>query len=598
MKNKSFSWIIFSLFLFICLVSSNPVEIQKMEEVLILRSMNFDKALKNNQKLLVLFHAPWCYQCRTFFPEFQRTAKILKDEGYRIALGAVDVNFETELMLTHKVTEYPTLKFFFNGNYVEDYNGGRSTQDVINWIIKKTDHPCIAISNPEQLERLRFSNELIAIFWGNSNSSHFNIYETISREFSDIPFVFTTSTEIKKRFVPEGKNFITLIRSFEEPIINFNQDLTKDNLRVFIQKNKDPKVSVFNEKYAKLVFGDKKPLLFVLIDGKDKETNNNVWETMIKVSEKLGGKILLSIVYKESEWGTRLTSQFKSANLSLPFVAILKPLSNYTQKYISKEILTQDNIIKFYESFVSDKLHPFYRSEPVPTINNGTILKAVGSTFEKIVMDKTKDVFVLLHAPWCQHSKATYVVLKDLADHVQPISDLIIVKIDATANDIEGLNIKTIPYLLFYPSNDKKNPIKYEGDRTFDPLWEWLRSVLTVSYNPGLLWQNSPIRKRGLTPPPFPNIPNNDERLGMDPRRMPHPNMPAGGPAFGVPQDIQPENKEPSLESQQIPFVGLPMVGNPAEGVSTKDVEVPQEKSTKSGAKWVSGQNEREKLDL
>jgi hypothetical protein len=39
-------------------------------------------------------------------------------------------------------------------------------------------------------------------------------------------------------------------------------------------------------------------------------------------------------------------------------------------------------------------------------------------------------------------------------------------QMDATVNEAEGLKIEGFPTLMFYPANNKKDPIKYSGERT------------------------------------------------------------------------------------------------------------------------------------
>lgn len=58
---------------------------------------------------------------------------------------------------------------------------------------------------------------------------------------------------------------------------------------------------------------------------------------------------------------------------------------------------------------------------------------------------------------------------------------------DATANEVDGVDIRGYPTLKFYPKGQKSNPIDYDGNRDADGFKAWLKekSEAVKTYSSG-----------------------------------------------------------------------------------------------------------------
>lgn len=76
-------------------------------------------------------------------------------------LGALDATVHTSTASRYQVQGYPTIKFFPAGkkssSSLEDYNGGRTSSDIVNWAQEKLTENVPA---PEVLQVSGFFNTL------------------------------------------------------------------------------------------------------------------------------------------------------------------------------------------------------------------------------------------------------------------------------------------------------------------------------------------------------------------------------------------------------------------------------------------------------
>ena len=79
-------------------------------------------------------------------------------------------------------------------------------------------------------------------------------------------------------------------------------------------------------------------------------------------------------------------------------------------------MLLLESSFSSYETFHHSpgKIKPVFKSEKTPKKNKGPVTVVTANTFDKIVMDETKDLLIEFYAPWCGHCKNLAPVYKKL----------------------------------------------------------------------------------------------------------------------------------------------------------------------------------------
>jgi len=139
--------------------------------------------------------------------------------------------------------------------------------------------------------------------------------------------------------------------------------------------------------------------------------------------------------------------------------------------------VTSDAIGSFIGGIKDGSIKPHLKSAAVPE-TQGNVVVVVGTEFEKIVMDPTKDVLVKFYAPWCGHCKKLAPIWDELGEAYKDNADVVIAKFDATVNEADGVEIRGYPTLKWYPKGNKAGE-SYEGERDLPAFQKFLDENIT-----------------------------------------------------------------------------------------------------------------------
>ena len=102
-----------------------------MSILLIDNSEEFNKQLKTNDKVLVIFSASFCKPCKDIYPFMEDQARIFTD----IVFIKVDVEEGQEISEKYGIQSIPHFKFFKNGSEVGSFTGANN-QSILDAIAK------------------------------------------------------------------------------------------------------------------------------------------------------------------------------------------------------------------------------------------------------------------------------------------------------------------------------------------------------------------------------------------------------------------------------------------------------------------------------
>eukprot|EP00397_Hematodinium_sp_SG-2012_P025152 GEMP01026253.1.p1 GENE.GEMP01026253.1~~GEMP01026253.1.p1 ORF type:complete len:461 (+),score=123.10 GEMP01026253.1:90-1472(+) len=418
-----------------------------------LSDADFDAFIKDNDRVLVKFYAPWCGHCKSMAAGYESAAKIL--EG-KVALAEVDATEEKVAAGKYDVQGFPSLKYFYKGE-VSDYDGGREEKDFIDWADDITS-PAVSTETPPAP-----TTRPIIMLYANELNKDFESVAEKNRKAGKFYHVVSDANKITHQHPHEEINELTT--------------LDEASITTFITNNKLPLVGVLDGKTFQEYTTSGTGLIWSLFPmeaaGELEKVARENMPLMKSIANATRGKY--AVTYTD-------TTEFAQAIEGMlgvtefPAIVIQKKAGD-KQKFVYDGPIEAEKVIQYIADIDSGKIVAKLKSEPIPE-EQGDVKVVVGDNLKEIVFSPTKDVLFEVYAPWCGHCKKLEPEYEKLAAKVVKDIDeyVTIAKMDGTANDspVESIEWSGFPTMVFIKAGSEE-VLPYNGDRNAEGMWKYIK---------------------------------------------------------------------------------------------------------------------------
>merc|ERR1712165_401256 len=338
--------------------------------------------------------------------------------------------------------------------------------------------PAVTLDSVDAAKKFIEDNEIAVIgFFADMESEAAKAFKEVAGANDDHKFgLAAAGSDIATENKVEG-DAIVLFKKFDEGRNDMTEDLVNvEAIGKFVASNALPLVVEFNHETAQKIFsGEIKSHLLMFVSKKSDEYKTQL-ETARSIAKEYKGQMLFVSIDTDEEDHKRIIEFFGMKEDELPGMRIIKLAEDMAKFQPPVAGLAEADIRSFVSDFLEGKLKPHLLSEDVPEDWDAKPVKVlVGKNFEQVAKDTTKDVLVEFYAPWCGHCKQLVPTWDKLGEKFADSEDIIIAKMDSTANELEDVKIQGFPTIKLFKKGDNK-VVDYNGERTLEGFTKFLES--------------------------------------------------------------------------------------------------------------------------
>ena len=367
-----------------------------------------------------------------------------------------------------------TLSVYRKGGEPIAYTGERNAKGLEKWVTQKTEPAVVPIHDKASFDAFLERDSLARVILFAAEGEDATVFNQVAETAGVAEYSFgrVTSAELAEE-VKQKLGTIVFFYTHQVPTV-YSDEVTVDALSTYITEKAAPKLEtlVLNQPFISRITAAKRPMAMFFHDSPDGLELARTVANTFPVDQNI------HFLETPVEAYSNLASQWGASGSRYPTMifATWKDDQPSFHAFNEEKEFNAESVAEFINSCVTGTCDSFRRSQPIPEENTESHVKTlVYKNFDSIVKDETKDVLVEFYAPWCGHCKALAPLYEEVASAFAKVDSVVIAKIDATENYVDPTyNIRGFPTLLLFPGNNKDAPVRYEGDRDFPSISQFV----------------------------------------------------------------------------------------------------------------------------
>ncbi|XP_010748766.1 protein disulfide-isomerase [Larimichthys crocea] len=441
--------------------------------ILQLKKGNFRRALRKHKQLLVHFYAPLSAEGHRITEAFEGAAAELQGSDFKLAV--IDVTKEKDLVKELNATGLPSIRLYLSGDKDNpvDCPAPQSSASILTWLGRRAGSAAdLIISDLSQLDA---SEELTVVgFFQELNSEYVGVFYAAAIDLPDVTFVVTQDNEVINKYGLTYDVVLLLKKSKLIQAYKMMPQTSKEELIIFVTVYQMDPVTEYTGKTATQILTApvlNHALLFV---NKSSADFKDIYSAFNTAANAFRLKILFVWVNVDEPRNGRIMEYFRVGAFEAPIIRLVN-LTDHVTYHLPSDTLDVETIKKFCQSYLEGKAKPKMQSEPIPDgWDTQPVKQLVGMTLEKVVFNPNKTVFVLFYLPYSQESRALFPLWEELAEALKEREDVVVARIDASANDINLSMHGSYPSLCLFPALYAERMVVYPGKRKVKDLIKFL----------------------------------------------------------------------------------------------------------------------------